>query len=90
MGVVIGKELWKETKATALYGLPKGLANGVVNYLVMTLQGMLPTALLFPLISAGGIVTAFLLAVFLYRERLTKPQLVGSAIGTISVILLNL
>lgn len=59
MGVVIGKELWKETKATALYGLSKGLANGVVNYLVMMLQGMLHTALLFPLISAGGIVVAF-------------------------------
>ena len=90
MGVVTGKELWKEAKATAGYGLPKGLANGVVNYLVMMLQGMLPTALLFPLISAGGIVTAFLLAVFLYRERLTKPQLVGYVIGTVSVILLNL
>lgn len=90
MGIVTGKELGKEAKATALYGLPKGLANGVVNLLVMVLQGVLPTALLFPMISAGGIVIAFLLAVFLYREHLTKPQLVGYAIGTVSVILLNL
>lgn len=90
MGVITGKELGKEAKATALYGLPKGLANGVTNLLVMVLQGVLPTALLFPMISAGGIVIAFLLAVFLYRERLTKLQLVGYVIGTVSVILLNL
>ena len=67
-----------------------GVANGVTNYLVMMLTGLLPSVVLFPTISAGGIVMAFFLAFFLYKERLTKVQLIGYVAGIVSVILLNL
>lgn len=72
------------------YGIIKGVANGIVNLLVMILTAMLPTAILFPSISGGGLVLGFFIAVFLYREKLSATQTLGYAIGTISVVLLNL
>lgn len=71
-------------------GVLKGVANGIVNLLVMVLAGLIPNAILFPSISAGGIVLGFVIAVAIYKERLSKQQLVGYVVGTVSVVLLNL
>lgn len=84
------KSFVKEIKGCIPLGGLSGLANGVTNYLVMVLAGLVPTALLFPIISAGGIVLGFLLAVTLYKEHLSKTQLLGYFLGTASVVLLNL
>ena len=67
-----------------------GVANGIVNMLVMVLTGLMPSVILFPSISAGGIALGFVIAVFMYKERLTKLQTVGYVLGTVSVVLLNL
>lgn len=67
-----------------------GIANGITNYLVMVLTGLIPSVILFPVISAGGIVIGFLVALFIYRERLNKIQYIGYFIGIASIILLNL
>lgn len=72
------------------FALPNGIFNGAVNLLVMVLTGMVPNAVLFPSISAGGIVLSCLLAVFVYKEKLTRAQIVGYIMGTSSVVLLNL
>ena len=72
------------------YAMPAGIANGATNLLVMTLTGMLPNALLFPSISAGGILIMFLISFFVYKENMTKKQLIGYSVGIVSVILINL
>ena len=92
LGIAIGrKEKIKEGIGICTgFGALRGVANGIVNLLVMVLTGVIPNAILFPSISAGGIVLGFLIAVVIYKERLSKKQLIGYAIGTISVVLLNL
>ncbi len=67
-----------------------GLANGVVNLLVMVLSDAMPASLLFPLISGGGILITHLVARFYYKEKLSKTQTVGFIFGLVSVVLLNL
>ena len=47
-------------------------------------------SILFPSISGGGIVLGFLLSTFVYKERLSRIQYIGYAIGTASVIILNI
>ncbi len=84
------KGVRSELKGCAKYAVPCGLANGGVNLLVMILTGMVASAILFPTISAGGIVLSFIISVFFYKEKLSKMQMAGYAIGIISVILLNL
>ena len=67
-----------------------GIANGIVNLLVMVLTGMMSASILFPTISGGGIVLGFIFSIFVYKEKLTKIQYIGYAIGTVSVVLLNI
>lgn len=67
-----------------------GVANGLVNLFVMILSGRMSVALMFPLISAGGIVMTYFISRYLYKERLTKKQLTGFIIGVASVVILNL
>lgn len=72
------------------FAVCKGLANAIVNLLVMILTGIIPNILLFPLISAGGIVLGFFAAVFMYKEKLSVVQYIGYGIGVASVVILNL
>ena len=67
-----------------------GVANGSVNLLVMVLTALLPTAVLFPVISSGGMVMTFIFSVTLFKEKLTKRQYAGYLLGVISIILINL
>ena len=67
-----------------------GLANGAVNLFVMILNNRIPASLMFPLISAGGIIIIYLVSKFYYKEKLSKPQFIGLLIGIASVIFLNL
>lgn len=72
------------------YGIVKGLGNGFLNYLVMVVSAVLPNAVLFPSISAGGITLTFLCSILVYKEKLTKMQTVGYILGIVSIVLLNL
>ncbi len=72
------------------FALGCGIMNGAVNLFVMLLSARMPVSLMFPLVSAGGIVITYLVSRFIYKEKLTKVQLVGFVLGTASVVLLNL
>lgn len=72
------------------YGSIKGLGNGFMNYIVMVVSAYLPSAVLFPSISAGSIFMNYVCSLLIYKEKLTKRQTVGYIIGIFSVILLNI
>lgn len=67
-----------------------GLMNGAVNLFVMMLNKLIPASVMFPLISAGGIVVAYVISKILYKEKLSKRQFIGLIIGIASVIFLSL
>lgn len=88
---VIRKEKFGKNVLSVLpYGAMTGVADGIVNYLVMVLTALIPNAILFPTISAGGVVLGFITATALYKEKLTKMQLAGYFIGVLSVVALNM
>lgn len=68
----------------------QGLANGGTNMLVMILTAMLPAAVLFPVVLAGGIVVSFFASLIFFKEKFTARSLFGYALGMISIILINL
>ena len=72
------------------YGAVKGLINGIMNYLVMVVSASMPNSVLFPSISAGGIVLTFICALTIYKEKLSKTQTVGYILGIVSVVFLNI
>jgi len=67
-----------------------GICNGATNLLVMFLLGMMASSILFPALSAGGIIIAFLFSVFVYKEKLGVRQGVGVVFGIVAMVLLNL
>lgn len=83
-------------KRTAKHCLPYaclcGIFNGALNLFVMMLTSAerLSAAVIFPSISGGGIVVTALVAIFLYRERLSRWQYLSIVLGTVSVVLMNL
>ena len=66
-----------------------GLANGAVNFFVLVLATRMPASVMFPIISAGGIVTTALISIFVYKEKLSLPQKIGMILGITAVVVLN-
>lgn len=72
------------------YASLNGVANGACNMLIMVLTALLPTAVLFPSVSAGGMILTFIISLMVYKEKLSPKQLIGYTIGVISIILINI
>lgn len=67
-----------------------GAANGVANLLVMILSTRTSASVMYPLVSAGSIILTYFISRFWYKEKLTRLQNIGFALGVASVIFLNL
>jgi len=67
-----------------------GIANGAVNYLVLVLSTKMAASLMFPIISAGGIIFTMIVSLLLYKEKLSLYQKIGFAFGLASVVVLNI
>ena len=67
-----------------------GVANGVVNTLVLILSSRMSASVMFPVIASGGIIATAALSVTVYRERLSALQKVGLFFGIASIVFLNL
>jgi uncharacterized membrane protein len=72
----------------AIFG---GISNGITNALIILLnRNSFPAAIMFPVISAGGLLLAFLWSIFVKKERFTVIQYIGYGLGMVSLVLLNL
>ena len=85
-----GKDIKNFAAAGWYMAIGSGIANGIVNLFVMILSGTMPVSLMFPMISAGGIVITYIVSRFFYKEKLTKKQFAGFVFGIISVVFLNI
>lgn len=84
------KHCLQDLKKGALCAVLRGIGLAVVNFLVMYLTNRMEVSVMFPIISAGGTLATFLVAVFVYKEKLSKFQNLGFVLGIISVIFLNI
>ena len=67
-----------------------GICNAITNLFVMTLVGILPISLIFPIIQAGSLIVVYLVSFFILKEIFTKVQIIGLLIGIVSIVFLNL
>lgn len=72
-----------------------GIFLGAINYLavyalleVLALEGW-ESSRLFPIYSVGVVAVSVILAMFFFRERLSKQRSIGLAVGLLAVALLN-
>lgn len=83
------QDLGAKIKTGAHWYIICGLANGLVNLFVIMLAKY-DASIVFPVISAGGIVTSALAGIFIYKEKLSAMQILGMILGTSSIVFLNL
>jgi len=88
--IVEGENIRENLKKGIVEYAVCGLSNAVANFLVLFLVTRLPASVMFPVISAGGIVITTLLSIFRYHEKLSVFQHIGILLGAGSVIFLNL
>ena len=67
-----------------------GAAIGVVNEINLYLSGAMPGIIFFPIVNGGVIILTTLAAVFFFREKLPKTQLIGLIAGMIAVLCLGM
>ena len=72
------------------YAAAAGTSNGAANLLNMLVNAMLPISIAAPTRSGIKILISFLLSLTLFNEKLTRGQVLGVIIGTVSLILLNI
>lgn len=84
------KNIVTYAKVGSFNGLICGIANGIVNLLVMVMLGTMPASVVFPLITGGSIVLTHVISKVFFHEKLSKRQTLGFLFGIVSVILLNL
>jgi drug/metabolite transporter (DMT)-like permease len=67
-----------------------GSFNGITNILGLMCLLVIPGTIYYPVSSAGSLVVTCLLSMTVFREKFTKVQLVGFALGVFAVIFLNI
>lgn len=77
-------------KKGGVYASSVGLLNGLHNTLVLILAASMPAYILYPLISAGGIVLTFVVSICFYKERYSICQYIGFILGITAIVMLNI
>lgn len=88
--MVTGRNLRGDFRACLPYATGNGIANGLINLLVLVTIGHIPNTVLYPSLSALNMVATFVLSFIMYKERFSKVQYAGYALGIVSIVLLNL
>lgn len=68
------------------FALICGICTFGMNFLNLKLSGILPSQLFFPLVNGSAIILSSISSVILFKERLSKKQLVGLCGGIASLI----
>ena len=63
-----------------------GFCTYSMNFLNLKLSGMLPSQLFFPLINGSAIILSSFMSVIIFKEKLSKKQLIGLCGGILSLI----
>lgn len=70
-------------------GACAGVANGISNYLTLLIYLYIPISVATPMRTGLGLILTFVVSILIYKEKFTKQQLIGAAIGIIALILLK-
>lgn len=88
LGLIKEKEKVVSTiKYGSLYGLFAGILNGATNFLNLAIYLFIPISAATPIRTGAGLVTSFLISIFIYKEKFTKMHIVSAVVGIIALVL---
>jgi multidrug transporter EmrE-like cation transporter len=74
------------TKKHLAFALVCGICTFGMNFLNLKLSGLLPSQLFFPIVNGSAIILSSVMSVLLFKEKLTKKQIIGLCGGIVSLI----
>ena len=90
-GFIFERDSLKKTfKYGLMYGGGAGVLSGINNLATLGVYAYLPISVVSPVKSGLNMVLSFLTAVLLYKEKFSKRQVVGVALGILAIVLINL
>ncbi len=72
-----------------LYAMCGGIANGITNFLILQSYLFIPISIASPINAGLKILFTVIISVILFKEKLTKRQVVGVICGAAGLLLLN-
>ncbi len=91
VGLATERRQWKQILQKGLVsGALCGISNGATNFLVMIIVETVAASVFFPVLSGAQLVLLFLISAAVYHEKFCSRQVLGLALGIVSLILLNL
>lgn len=77
-------------RKTSVFPAVAGILNAVMNLIVMYLALRLPSGLVYPVISVGGLILSILASVVFFKEKIRWWQWGGMGLGAVATILLSI
>ncbi|MBQ8526109.1 MAG: EamA family transporter [Clostridia bacterium] len=77
-------------KNGTLYGIIAGIFNGAKNFIGLALYLYIPISVATPLKTGLGFILSFIISVLIYKEKFTKIQIAGVALGAVSLVMFKL
>ena len=89
---VLSRLSFKEIKETKgkLYGVISGCSNGMANFLTLIMAGLENASVLFPVISAGTVLSALLCGRLIFKERLKANHCFALVFGILAIVFLKI
>lgn len=87
--MLTSRDIRGDFKGCLPYSAANGVANAIINFLMLILIGNVPNTVLYPTNAAASMIAAFLLSYIMYKERFSKVQYVGYVMGVASIVMLN-
>lgn len=84
------KEMLPALKKGVGYYAVYGVANGISNLIVLLLATKMSSSIVYPVLSAGGIVITSFVSVFVYKEKMNLFQKIGLILGVLAIVALNI
>ncbi len=85
------KDEWKHFfSPSRLYAVGSGVCNGAQNFAVLLVNRMMIISIAGPLFAGMNIILNFAVSLLIFKEKFSKIQLFGTALGIASVVLLSI
>lgn len=88
--MIAGKNRLTFNRRDLLLGAVLGIPNCLNSWFMIRALQEVPASVVFPIVSAGGVIATTLAAVLFWREELSRPAWIGIGLATIAVILLGI
>ena len=84
------KSTYKLKSKAIIMALASGIFMGIVNVLNLYLAGKMNKVIFFPLVNGGLIFVSLIAALIIFKEKLTKIQLLGMILGIAALCLISI